>query len=104
MSDEGELLVVINYTPVYYPDYRLGVPFAGRWSELLSSDDLAYGGGGVTHPDGIVSEPIPAGRWENSVSLRLAPHGALIFKLDEKISDTAPKAKKPSARQKKNNK
>ena len=106
MSDDGELLIVVNYTPVYYPEYRLGVPFAGRWSELLSSDDLAYGGGGVTHPDGIVSEPIPAGKWDNSVSIRLAPHGALIFKLEAKEADAepAPKAKKAASCRKKNNK
>jgi 1,4-alpha-glucan branching enzyme len=106
MSDDGEFLVIINFTPVYFPEYRMGVPFEGSWKEVLSSDDLKYGGGGVTHPEPLVSEPVPAGKWENSIKVRIAPHGALILKLDAKKAESkpAPKAKKAASCRKKNNK
>ena len=34
----GPVLVVVNATPTPQYNYRLGVPVAGRWDELLNSD------------------------------------------------------------------
>lgn len=38
------LLVVANFTPVPHPGYRIGVPFAGNWQEVLNSDAGTYAG------------------------------------------------------------
>src|SRR3546814_17743467 len=44
-SKEGRpVLVVANFTPVPRAAYRVGVPFAGRWVELLNSDADTYAG------------------------------------------------------------
>jgi 1,4-alpha-glucan branching enzyme len=37
-------LVVVNFTPQVYYDYRVRVPFAGRWREVLNTDAAIYGG------------------------------------------------------------
>jgi len=37
-------LVVVNFTPEVYRDYRIRVPFAGFWREVLKSDADIYGG------------------------------------------------------------
>jgi 1,4-alpha-glucan branching enzyme len=37
-------VVVINFTPEVLRDYRVRVPFAGTWREVLNSDAAAYGG------------------------------------------------------------
>ena len=39
--------VVCNFTPVPRPDYRLPLPLAGRWREILNTDAAAYGGSGM---------------------------------------------------------
>jgi 1,4-alpha-glucan branching enzyme len=48
--------VVCNLTPVPRPGYRIGVPRAGRWQEVLNTDAQVYGGSGqptqVDHTDG----------------------------------------------------
>ena len=40
-------LVVVNFTPAVYRDYRFRVPFAGTWTEVLNTDAAQYGGSNV---------------------------------------------------------
>jgi 1,4-alpha-glucan branching enzyme len=40
-------VVVINFTPQMIRDYRVPVPFAGTWREILNSDAAYYGGSNV---------------------------------------------------------
>jgi 1,4-alpha-glucan branching enzyme len=40
-------LVVVNFTPQVYRDYRIKVPFSGTWRELLNTDAVLYGGTNV---------------------------------------------------------
>ncbi|MEA2890674.1 MAG: 1,4-alpha-glucan branching enzyme [Bradyrhizobium sp.] len=55
-------LVVVNFSPNVYHDYRVRVPFAGKWREVLNSDSAHYGGGNVGNVgevrtlDGLVPE------------------------------------------------
>ena len=37
-------LVVVNFTPEVYRDYRIKVPFSGTWREILNTDSALYGG------------------------------------------------------------
>ena len=40
-------LVVVNFTPETYRDYRIKVPFSGVWREILNTDSSLYGGSNV---------------------------------------------------------
>ncbi|MGA7489458.1 MAG: 1,4-alpha-glucan branching protein GlgB [Xanthobacteraceae bacterium] len=40
-------LVVVNFTPEVYRDYRIRVPFSGAWREVLNTDSALYGGSNV---------------------------------------------------------
>ena len=40
-------LVVVNFTPEVYRDYRIKVPFSGTWREVLNTDSALYGGSNV---------------------------------------------------------
>jgi 1,4-alpha-glucan branching enzyme len=40
-------LVVVNFTPEVYRDYRIKVPFSGTWREVLNSDSAIYGGSNI---------------------------------------------------------
>jgi 1,4-alpha-glucan branching enzyme len=44
---ERPVAVVSNFTPVPREGYRVPLPHAGRWREVLNSDAGAYGGGGI---------------------------------------------------------
>ena len=45
--DQPSILVVCNMTPVPRHGYRIGVPHAGGWREMLNSDSGYYGGSNV---------------------------------------------------------
>jgi 1,4-alpha-glucan branching enzyme len=47
-------VVVVNFTPEVLRDYRVRVPFAGNWREVLNSDAAIYGGSNVGNA-GVVS-------------------------------------------------
>ncbi|WP_369194202.1 1,4-alpha-glucan branching enzyme [Streptomyces djakartensis] len=56
-ADGAPLLAVSNFSPVVRHDYGLWVPGdAVAWRERLNTDDLRYGGSGVTRPDPVKPE------------------------------------------------
>ena len=72
--------MVFNFTPVPREQYRLGLPEAGYYAELLNSDSTVYGGSNVGNGGGVHSEPIPSHGFEHSVSLTIPPLGCLLLK------------------------
>ncbi len=76
---EETLLVVCNFTPVEYENFRLGVPFAGKYKEIFNSNASQYGGTGFGNPRVKQSKRV---RWDgrpNSIECRLAPLSIQIF-------------------------
>ncbi|MBS3648210.1 1,4-alpha-glucan branching protein GlgB [Pseudaminobacter sp. 19-2017] len=41
------IVVISNFTPVPRPDYRVPMPKAGRWREIINTDAVQYGGSGM---------------------------------------------------------
>ena len=52
------LVVVANFSGSAHQDYRVPLPDGGIWSQVLNTDDLAYGGSGVTNEGPIVAQDI----------------------------------------------
>jgi 1,4-alpha-glucan branching enzyme len=75
-----QVVVVCNLTPVVRHGYRLGVPQAGAWNEMLNTDSAHYGGSDVGNYGGVVAEPVPAHGQHSSVMLTLPPLGVLWLK------------------------
>ncbi len=74
------LLFVCNFTPVPRRDYRVGVPEAGFYEEILNSDSEYFGGSNIGNGGLVVSEETPWHGRPYSVSLTLPPLGVLVFK------------------------
>jgi len=79
-STRDVVLVVCNFTPVPRADYHVGVPAAGIWTEVLNSDALDYGGGGLGNAGAAESRPEPFHGQGQSLSLILPPLSVLVFK------------------------
>ena len=77
---QGEcVLVVCNMTPVPRHDYRIGVPLAGTWNEILNTDADVYGGSGMGNGGAVeASDPGSHGQ-PCSVSLVLPPLTTLML-------------------------
>ncbi|HTD00885.1 MAG TPA: alpha amylase C-terminal domain-containing protein, partial [Chthoniobacterales bacterium] len=41
------IVFIVNATPIVRPNYRLGVPRAGFYREIINTDAETYGGGNV---------------------------------------------------------
>ncbi|CAA9303009.1 MAG: GH13_9 / GH13_8 / GH13 / CBM48 / GH13_ 10 / GH13_36 [uncultured Gemmatimonadetes bacterium] len=83
-TDTGEeLLFACNFTPVPRPGYRIGVPRAGTYRELLNSDSAVYGGSNLGNHGSVASEPVPEHGRADSVRLMLPPLSILVLKRDE---------------------
>ena len=49
-SDKGiPVVCVSNFSPVPHEQYSLRLPVSGVWREVVNTDDLAYGGSGVSN-------------------------------------------------------
>ena len=79
--DPGDFTIELaNFTPVPRPGYRIGVPEAGFYRELLNSDAEMYGGSNVGNAGGVHAEPIPMHGFEHSLCLTVPPLGFLLLK------------------------
>ena len=83
-ADKSNFLVVaMNFTPVPLQGYRLGVPTAGFYKELLNSDASVYGGANLGNDGGIQSKPEQWREWQNSIDVTIPPLGIIILKLEK---------------------
>ena len=55
-----DLVCVANFAAVPHDDYRIGLPSAGEWDEVLNTDAEAYAGSGVGNFGSITAE---GGEW-----------------------------------------
>lgn len=79
-ESDDTLVVVCNFTPVPRYNYKIGVPFAGEWVELLNSDSESFGGSNIGNmgkvealEDNIHNQPA-------SLNLNLPPLGIIWLK------------------------
>ena len=105
IDDNGdEIITVCNFVPVERRDYRIGVPFKGRYKLVFNTDAVEYGGSGITEKS-FKSDSVGMHGFDDSISMTLAPLSAIYLKFSpvkkrapktEKASDTEKKAKAPA--------
>jgi 1,4-alpha-glucan branching enzyme len=79
-SDDETVIVILNFTPVPRENYRIGVPEAGIYGEILNSDSEFYAGSNVSNGINIPAQEIS---WMNrpcSLTLTLPPMAAIVLK------------------------
>lgn len=95
---EETLLFVCNFAPVEHEKYQLGVPFYGKYKEILNSDAVEFGGSGKGNPRGKTCKQEEYDGKENSLVIDLPPMCTLVFsctpmKPPVKKAETGKKAK-----------
>ena len=79
-KDPDDVVVIVcNFTPVPRRGYRVGVPAAGYYRELLNTDGAEYGGSGVGNLGGVHAEPTAWHGRPASLVLDLPPLGVLYL-------------------------
>jgi len=72
--------MIANFTPVPRGRYRVGVPEAGWYREILNSDASLYGGSNMGNGGGVPTDPIPAHGYDQSLNLVLPPLAFVMLK------------------------
>jgi 1,4-alpha-glucan branching enzyme len=78
LEDPG-LITICNFTPVVRHDYRLGLPNEGGYREVLTTDDVKYGGSGVHDRPLIETEAVAWHGKPHSAAITLPPLGVLVL-------------------------
>jgi 1,4-alpha-glucan branching enzyme len=79
---DAPVAVVCNFTPVPRHGYRIGLPHAGRWREILNSDAQVYGGSGMGNFGGVDAQAHPSHGFSASAEVTIPPLGAVYFEFD----------------------
>ena len=74
------VVIAANFTPVPRRGYRVGVPQAGRWRELLNSNAAIYGGTDEGNFGGRMTDAFACHGFDNSLLLNLPPLGMVVLK------------------------
>ncbi|MGH3647418.1 MAG: 1,4-alpha-glucan branching protein GlgB [Micromonosporaceae bacterium] len=70
-SHGAPVACVANLSGVAHQEYRIGLPAAGRWVELLNSDATPYGGSGAGNLGGVTATDEPLHGLPASAALHL---------------------------------
>ena len=73
-----EIMRLCPVTPVPRMRYRVGVPQAGPWRELLNTDQAVYGGSGLPSAPGV-TEALPWQQRPQSLCLDLPPLACIVL-------------------------
>ena len=63
-------------------NFRVGVPRAGYWREILNSDAEVYGGSGLGNQGGMHSDGHGAHGFEQALVVTLPPLAIVVFVLE----------------------
>lgn len=89
-SDEegNEIIAVCNFRPEKHENYFIGVPKDGVYDEFFNSDDIRYGGTGVSNGHHIVPEPMKIHGCNQGVALTLPPMSVMYLRLAEEAEQS----------------
>ena len=99
-KSEETLLFVCNFVPVEHEKFRLGVPFAGKYKEILNSDAKQFGGSGMVNPRVKMSKKEEWDARENSIVINLAPMSVAVFSCTPYEEEPVTGKKKPAEKKK----
>lgn len=96
---EERLLVVCNFTPVTYENFKIGVPVAGKYKEIFNSDQISFGGTGCINARQKSAKKIPWDGREYSLTISVPPLGMSVYRCvpTDTMTATVP-SKRGSAR------
>ncbi|WP_303870698.1 1,4-alpha-glucan branching protein GlgB [Acetobacterium wieringae] len=79
-EDKDTLITIINFCPLNYTDYQIGVPAGGNYRLAFNSDDSNYGGIGFKMKRNMKAQAIPLHGQDYSVSINIPPSAMVVLK------------------------
>lgn len=83
-SSRDQLLFICNFTPVQHDKFITGVPCAGKYTMILSSDEKRFGGTGVKNTKTVTAKKVPCEGKDYSITMNLPPLSFTVYRFDFK--------------------
>ncbi len=95
---EETLLFLCNFDTMHHEKYPVGVPFEGKYKEILNSDDKAFGGQGRVNPRAKTTKKKEADERPDSMEITVAPLSIMVFTCtpEKKPALAGKKTRKPA--------
>jgi 1,4-alpha-glucan branching enzyme len=79
MDGQGRpgLACIANFSPATYHGFRVGLPVAGAWRELINTDATDYGGSGQGNMGKVATEPMSWHGFDQSATITVPPLGVV---------------------------
>jgi 1,4-alpha-glucan branching enzyme len=71
------LACIANFSPAVYHGFRVGLPVAGAWREVINTDAVDYGGSGQGNMGKVETEPMSWHGFDQSATLTVPPLGVV---------------------------
>ncbi|MFH5230611.1 1,4-alpha-glucan branching protein GlgB [Antrihabitans spumae] len=82
-TDGSVVACLYNFSGSAHSGYRVGLPGAGRWSEIFNTDAKEYGGSGMGNYGAVTAAPEPWHGRSASANVALPPNSAIWLKFEE---------------------
>ena len=79
--DGSCVVVAMNFTPHPRHGYRIGMPAAGAWCEVMNSDSAHYGGADIGNGGSVTAFAVPWMGLPASADVTLPPLAALVLRV-----------------------
>ncbi len=80
--DDAPVAMVTNFTPMPRADYRIGLPHAGQWREILNTDATQFGGSGTGNMGRVTATKTPAHSFPASAVMFVPALSTLYFRYE----------------------
>ena len=78
-EETDTLLVVCNFAGQERKEYRVGVPYPGKYKEIINSDNKKFGGTGCVNVRGIFSDEQEWDNRDNSIAFKMPALSVQVF-------------------------
>lgn len=79
-NEQEAILVVLNNTPMWLDNYRVGIPIQGNWTLIANSDDTSFGGSGMEIIQNPPVEAIDSHGRPFSMNIKIPPLSIIFYK------------------------
>jgi 1,4-alpha-glucan branching enzyme len=74
------IVMITNFTTVPRKDYRIGLPRAGIWREVMNTDATLYGGSGMGNMGAVRASAVSSQGFPASARVTLPPLATLYLR------------------------
>ncbi len=81
-AESRPVAVISNFTPVPRHFYRIGLPYAGQWREILNTDAREYGGYGAGNQGAVIASSRPSHGFPASAEITVPALATIYLTFD----------------------